>query len=179
MTNHYDYLVAEAIEKGKKDSISEMCIYDTVRAHDQLGGNYEWLWPHYGRVLWIDFEEPVNSGHWRTYDRYWWGRHAALISHNPKDLVESHVKAYVDPTTKIINLRFWFITPSGKVYSTAPTAHFYELEQDYFDRWQLCTNIKDYPIHHDNEPSGPNYLYNKPPSTNLSNNKKSNKRNMY
>lgn len=160
--NNYDYLIQQAIDKGKKDSISEKCIYETVHSHDQLGGNYEWLQPHYGKVLWIDFEEPADSGHWRTYDRYWWGRHAALISHDSTNLVEEHVKIYIDPKTKKINLRFWFITPTGKVYSTAPTVHFYELEKEYFDHWKLCQNIEKYPQHHDDEPASTSYLYSKP-----------------
>ena len=39
--NNYDYLIQEAIVKGKKDSIPEKYIYETVHSHDQLGGNYE------------------------------------------------------------------------------------------------------------------------------------------
>ena len=161
-SNKFDYLIQQAIIKGKNESITEKCIYETVLTHDQISGNYEWLHPYYGKVLWIDFEEPIDSGHWRTYDRYWWARHAALVSHDPKDLVEEHVKFYVDPTTKIINLKFWFETIAGEVYSMAPTTHFYELERDYFDRWGLCqdANSRKYPQHRD-ESGGPNYLYDK------------------
>src|SRR5438045_4125887 len=109
--NRYNYLIEQAIDKGKNPNISDECIYETVYTHDQVGLDYEWLWPVYGRLLWVDFEEPAGSGHWRTYDRYWWTRHAALVSHDPDNLVEEHVKWYVDPETKKINLRFWFELP--------------------------------------------------------------------
>ena len=65
--SRYLGLIQAAIDKGKRPDISEACVYDTAISHSQVNGsNYEWLAPYYGRVLWIDFEEPVGSGNWRT-----------------------------------------------------------------------------------------------------------------
>jgi len=127
--------VARALEEDSKFPPEK--VLDTVLTHDQSFGNYIWLQPHYGKLLWVDFEEPVGSGNWRVYDRYWWGRHAAVVSHDPKTLLRDHVKFFVDPKTKSINLLFWFQRPDGTVYSMGPTRHFYELEQEYFRRWEL------------------------------------------
>lgn len=154
--------IEQAIKRNKKRGIDlpdEGCIYDVVWTHDQIGYNYVWLHPHYGKVLWIDFEEPIGSGNWRTYNRYWWTQHASLVSHDPETLVKDHVKWYVNPKTKTINLRFWFELPNGEVYSMAPTKHFYELERDYFNTHKICM---DYKIDEfDSASEGPNYLYNK------------------
>ena len=92
----FNYLIEKGIEEGKSPKISDACVYDTVWSHDQVGLNYEWLWPYYGRLLWVDYREPSKTGQWRTYNRYWWARHAAVVSHNPDNLVEEHVKWYVD-----------------------------------------------------------------------------------
>lgn len=163
MTSQYSYLIEQAISKGKKDDISIPCIYDVAFTHDQAGLSYPWLIPVYGKLLWADFEEPAGSGNWKTYSRYYWTRHAALVSHDPENLVEEHVKWYVDPATKKINLKFWFETMDGNVYSMAPTRHFYELERDYFKRNHLCSKHPEEfqkPFDEENAP-GPNYLYKK------------------
>ena len=137
--------VGEAIDAGKRDDISVGCVFDTVLSHDQAFGNYEWLTPFYGKLLWVEFEEPAGSGRWRHYDRYYWARHGCVISHHPEDLVQEHVRFFVDPRTKQINLRFWFERPSGEVYQTATDRHFYELERDYFARNSLCGAQGDVP----------------------------------
>ncbi|MHB1952966.1 MAG: hypothetical protein ACYCOU_04385 [Sulfobacillus sp.] len=140
MDDEYDELILEGIAKGKRPDISRRCVFETVRSHDQVGGNYEWLAPYYGKLLWVDFQEPVGTGKWRTYDRYWWSRHAAVCSHDPEVLVEEHVRLYVDPSTRRIALRFFFERPDGKVVMASPTRRFYELERDYFVRFKLCKN---------------------------------------
>ena len=161
MTSQYSFLIEQAIAKGKKKDISDACIYDTVYVHDQTGLDYPWLTAEYGKLLWADFEEPAGSGNWKTYNRFYWSRHAALVSHDPEHLVEEHVKWYVDPATKKINLKFWFELPSGIVYSMAPTRHFYELERDYFKRHHLCSSHpEEFQKPYDEKTAtGPKYLY--------------------
>lgn len=133
-------LVAQGIEKGdlEGETTPVSCILDVVTTHDQSIGNYVWLHPYYGILLWVDFEEPIGSGNWRTYDRYFWSRHAGAIDHNPSTLYKDHVERFVNPKTKTINLLFWFQRPDGSVYSTPPNEHFYQLEAEYFKRWELC-----------------------------------------
>ena len=72
--------------------------------------------------------------------------------------MEDHVKFFVDPKTKQIDLRFWFETMAGEVYRMAPTRHFYQLEADYFRRQHLCTGTRAKP-HRRQDPHGPAYLY--------------------
>jgi len=134
----YLHDIQAAIERGKKEDIGTACVYDTVFSHDQTGDNYVWLQPKYGKLLWVEFEEPAGSGVWRHYDRYYWARHGCVVSHDPDRLVEEHVRYYVDPETKRINLRFWFEDPAGRVHPVAPTREFYQLEADYFRQHQLC-----------------------------------------
>ena len=134
----YLHDIGEGLAKGKRPDISVGCVVDTVFSHDQTGDNYVWLEPEFGRLQWVEFEEPAGSGQWVTYDRYYWTRHGCIVSHDPERLLEDHVRTYVDPRTKTINLRFWFELPSGRVYSAAPTRRFYELERDYFSRHGLC-----------------------------------------
>ena len=130
--------IAEAIEAGKEKGISTVDVIDVVMSHDPTGDNYVWLWPHYGRLLWMDFKEPADTGDWQPYDKYYFGRHGAIVSHHPDKLVEEHVKIYVDPKTREIALKFWFEKPDGTVYSMEPTRHFYELERDWFLENGLC-----------------------------------------
>lgn len=156
-------LVSQGIEKGDNEGETTpvSCILDVVTSHDQSFGNYVWLHPYYGTLLWIDFEEPIGSGNWRTYDRYYWSRHAGAIDHNPDKLYEEHVKAFVDPETKFINLLFWFQKPDGSVYSMPPNEHFYQLEAEYFSRWQLCDVSAELKEHEDTPGPEPEYCQNK------------------
>lgn len=148
------HLVKAATEKECNET--KACVEDVVASHDQAIGNYIWLQPKYGKVLWIDFEEPVGSGKWRTYDRYWWGRHACVVDHDPDKLFEEHVREFVNPKTKSISLLFWFLKHDGQVYSMAPNEDFYRLEAEYFKHHKLCTSIPPTPH---KEKSGPESVY--------------------
>lgn len=160
MSSQYTYLIEQGIKAGKEKNISDACVYDVVFSHNQRDGNYEWLQPEYGKLLWVDFYEE-KYGKWITYDVYWWTRHGSVVNHSPDKLVEDHVKWYVDPETKKIELRFWFQLPNGIVYATPPTRHFYELERDYFIRHHLCNKdpAKYQPKYDPYKAPGPNYLY--------------------
>lgn len=135
--------VAEAIARGKRKDISTGDVIDTVLSHDQIHDSYVWLWPKFGKLLWVDFKEPAETGEWRSYSTYYWGRHACIVSHNPsKDqLVEEHVKTYVDPDTRSIELKFFFQKPDGEFYTMAPTREFYELEARFFSLNKLGQNL--------------------------------------
>lgn len=134
-----DLATEAAIAAGVAPGISRACIVSTVHTHDQLGLDYPWLEPKFGKLLWVDFEEPAGSGVWKTYNRFFWGRHAALVPHDPDRLVEAHMDMYVRPATRRIRLRFFFERPAdGLVYWMHPTKEFYELEAAYFRRHGLC-----------------------------------------
>jgi len=132
--------LVKAASRDREKGISEGCVKDVVETHDQLGWNYIWLAPLFGRLLWVEFREPTSTGEWKHYNKFWWARHGAVISHNPKKLVDAHVKAYVDPKTKFIDLMFWFQTPQGFVYRAAPTKLWYQLEAAFFARHNLCSS---------------------------------------
>ncbi len=155
-------LVVEGLDpkgdaEGQEDIVDPANALDVVTSHDQSFSNYLWLHPYYGIVLWIDFEEPAGSEKWLTYDRYYWCRHSDVVNHHPDVLYEEHVREFINPETKSINLLFWFQRPDGSVYSMAPTEHFYELEAEYFKRWKLCD--PDAPLPKHKEKSGPEPLY--------------------
>ena len=141
--------IEEAIDKGLDDGVTPGFVYDTVISHDQTIGNYVWLQPKFGKLLWVEFEEPTGSGHWRHYDTYYWGRHGSVVNHDPDVLVEEHVREFVDSATKTISLRFWFQDINGKVVSMLPTREFYELEAAYFRRHGLCNKHYQYVPHID------------------------------
>lgn len=124
-------------------------VYDTVLSHDQTIGNYVWLQPKFGKLLWVEFEEPAGSGNWRHYDTFYWGRHGAVVDHNPEVLIEEHMREFVYPETRSISLRFWFQLPGGKVTPLAPTREFYELEAEYFRKQDLCNPNYRYKPHTD------------------------------
>ena len=153
------HLVSEASTAEEGVDFPDNYIIDVVMTHDQSLGNYTWLHPYYGKLLWIDFEEPAGSGNWRTYDRYWFGRHGSVIDHTPENLYEDHINEFVNPKTKSINLLFWFQRPNGEVYSTPPNEHFYKLEAEYFKRWKLCTEGSKLSEHGEDKPKGPEPLY--------------------
>lgn len=105
------------------------CMDDCINLHSSNGKNYEWLNSlGYGKVVKVEFEEPINSGNWRLYTDEWWGVHCKVISHDPDDLVEAHVKAFINPLTRFARKRFTF--KNGEIME--PTIQFYELEQEYF-----------------------------------------------
>lgn len=153
-------LVAEGMAEGMPPEVTPGCVVDVVVSHDQAFDNYPWLWPHYGKLLWVDFREPAGRGPWRTYDRYWWTRHS-IVSHNPDTLYDDHVRMFVDPRTRRIDLLFWFELPDGTLYSRPPDEHFYQLEADYFQRFGLCGGeaVRRHPPHRRSDPQGPEPLY--------------------
>ena len=117
------------------ESFSNECVSECVKSHSQTSGNYVWLNKlNHGRVLKVEFEEPANSNNFILYNEKWWQVHCDVIDHNPDNLVESHYKAFVDPTTRFARLRFTF--EDGAILE--PTKHFYELEAEYFKKNKLC-----------------------------------------
>jgi len=110
-----------------------------VDTHDQRGWNYVWLAPMLGMLQWVEFREPAKTGPWRHYTRFWWARHGCAVSHDPNKLVDEHVKFFVGPQ-RVIDLRFYFETPAGWVYSAEPTRDWYELEAAFFLRHGLCAH---------------------------------------
>lgn len=139
-----DSLVRAGISKGRAPGISNGCVRDVVETHDQRGWNYVWLAPLFGLLQWIEFREPSGTGEFRTYSRFYWARHGSVVSHHPDELVREHVKIFVGPN-RSIDLRFYFQTPAGYVYSTEPTKLFYELEAAFFRRHGLCLKNHENP----------------------------------
>jgi len=124
---------------GDNISKSPKCINDCVGSHSQKGGNYIWLNVlGHGKVIKIEFEEPVYSGNWRLYTDKWWNVHCKVIDHSPNNLAVAHVKAFINPNTRFARKRFTF--EDGTI--TEPTPKFYELEQEYFAANQYCTKKK-------------------------------------
>jgi len=144
-----DAFIRAGLTAPKKSSVSESCIRDVVESHDQRGWNYAWLTPYFGLLQWVDHREPAEritkqkrgpAAEWKTYGKWHWERHGAVIDHNPKTLVKEHVRYYVDADTRLIDLRFYFQLPNGFVYVTFPTRDFYRLERDWFARHGLCSH---------------------------------------
>jgi hypothetical protein len=118
--------------KPNKPYCKECLITHTQNRPD---GGYVWLNKlGYGKVLKVEFEEPVGSGNWRLYTDKWWVTHCRVISHNPKELAGAHIKAFVDPSTRFARMMFYF--DSGKIVEA--TADFYRLEQEYFAEKEIC-----------------------------------------
>jgi len=113
---------------SNKAFVSGVC-KNCVVQHSQHGNDYGWLNVlGHGKVLKVEFKEPVDKGTWRLYDDKWWGVHCGVIDHRPNYLVESHVKAFVDTFSRFAIMRFTF--EDGTVME--PTKYFFELEADYF-----------------------------------------------
>lgn len=132
-------LVNAGLSLSRNRNISANCVRDVVSTHDQRGWNYVWLAPLLGLLQWVEFREPAKTGQWRHYNVFWWTRHGAVISHDPDRLVQEHVETFIGPN-KTIELRFYFQTPAGYVYSTEPTKRWYELEAAFFRRHGLCSH---------------------------------------
>lgn len=108
--------------------VTPECI-NCIIEHVKEGNNYIWLNSlGHGRVVDVWFEEPVNSCKWRLYDEYWWAVHCKAIKHD-KNLVDSHVKAFVNKRTRFAKLLFLF--DDGTLME--PTKEFYELEDEWFN----------------------------------------------
>lgn len=150
-----DAMFRAGLQAPKEPSVRTGCIRDVVESHDQRGWNYAWLTPYFGLLQWVDHREPAEhitksknkpAADWKTYGKWHWERHGAVIDHNPKHLVKEHMRYYVDPTTRQIDLRYYFQLPNGLVYVTFPVLEFYELEAQWFRRHGLCgegTNRKE------------------------------------
>lgn len=128
-------IVAVATAGNKEENKKEMYssyLAPCTHAHSHSGLNYVWLEKDYGILQNVKFEEPVNSGKWRDYTDEIWKIHCKVVSHDPKKLVQEHVKAFVDPKTRFARLIFTF-KKNGKVYSREPDRRFYELEKRFFE----------------------------------------------
>lgn len=109
-------------------------VIDCVAAHQQDKIDYVWLNPlGHGKVLKVEFEEPVDSGNWTTYNEKWWKTHCEAVDHHPDNLVASHMKAFVN---KGRFARLMFTFQDGT--KMEPNKYFYELEAKYFRQHNKC-----------------------------------------
>ncbi len=125
--------------KNKKE---RKCIKKCTYAHAKNGDNYKWLLPlGFGNVEKIEFQEPpsnLNDENWVPYTEEWWNVHCKVISHNPENLVEDHMNAFVYKDIRFAKLRFTF--SKGKIITSDNEdlfRKFYELERDYFQKLRL------------------------------------------
>src|SRR5579872_632479 len=101
---------------------------DCVSAHSENGQNYPWLAHIHGGLKKIQFMEPPNAGIWSDYNDAIWKIHCAVISHNPANLVDSHMKAFVDPSTRFAKLKFSFKDGTDIELDENSGKEFYNLE---------------------------------------------------
>jgi len=119
---------------GKINYEDPNCVPNVVESHSQHKHNYEWLNKlGHGKVLKVEFEEPIGSGKWRVYDESWWNIHGKVIDHRHENLVEAHMRSYVNPE-RLIRMMFYF--EDGTVRE--PDKYFWELEAKYFKKNKLC-----------------------------------------
>lgn len=110
------------------------CASTCTESHSQNGHDYVWLMPlGHGMVKQVYFEEPVGSGNWILYDDNWWKTHCSAVSHQPDNLVQAHMKAFVNEGRFA---RMMFIFEDGT--RMEPTQQFWELEADYFRKNPVC-----------------------------------------
>ena len=119
-------------EKFRNDIKCSKCAY----AHKESGLNYVWLQPYYGKLLKVEYKEPAETGSWRDYTDKIWDIHCNVINHRD-NLIDSHMKAFVNPETRFAKLRFIF-NKNGIIYVREPDRHFYELEKKYFEDNGIC-----------------------------------------
>lgn len=115
-------------------SIKNDCIKNCVISHSENGLNYPWLNHIYGGLIKIKFEEPPNSGDWKDYNEDIWKIHCKVINHNPINLVDAHVNAFINPNTRFAKLEFYF--KDGTIME--PIIQFYELEKQWFEKYKIC-----------------------------------------
>lgn len=138
-----------------QNQVSPKCVQNCVQSHRLDGADYVWLWPQYGKVLRIDYEEPVQNqfltssgkstysstgemiGNWKTYDLQTWFTHCNVINHYPGNLQNAHIQAFINPKTRFARLRFTF-NRNGVIYQQEPDPQFYQLENNYFQNNKLC-----------------------------------------
>lgn len=111
----------------------ENCIHDCVKSHSKNGMNYPWLNQIHGGLSKIQFMEPPNSGQWNDYTEAIWTQHCKIIDHGA-NLVDAHIKAFVDPKSRFAKLHFFF--KDGTIME--PIRQFYELERDWFKKNGIC-----------------------------------------
>jgi hypothetical protein len=115
---------------GNKKCNVENCSF----THRQDGLSYPWLKAlGHGKLLKVEFNEAGVTKGWQIYTKHWWDIHCKAISHNPEDLKKAHIKVFVGPNAPI-KLRFYF--EDGTI--TAPTEEFYDLEEEYFKKNNIC-----------------------------------------
>lgn len=119
----------------KKEGFTK-CITNCLFAHKKEGLNYVWLEEQYGKVLKIEYKEPPDTGEWLEYTDKIWKIHCKVVDHGD-NLVEEHIKAFVNPKTRFAKLKFTFLK-NGNIYSREPDGSFYVLEKMYFDRFGIC-----------------------------------------
>jgi hypothetical protein len=105
-----------------------------VHADKVDGGlQYPWLDGIHGGLAKTEYEEPVDSGVWRDYTKKIWEIHCRVVSHDPKNLVEAHIRAFVEPENRFARLRFTF--RDGAVVASDDAVafrRFYEMERNWF-----------------------------------------------
>lgn len=108
--------------------------------------NYVWLTPHVGRLVkaeflegdsgWIDYEQ-LHKSPKESFLHSWWTEHCRAVSHDPSDLLASHVRAFVNDDRFAI-MRFTF--EDGRVYRSdvdkAAFVQFFKWEEEYFANFQ-------------------------------------------
>lgn len=118
--------------KRNKFSDCKKCTF----AHQSTGLNYIWLEPYYGKLLKVEYKEPAETGQWRDYSDKIWEIHCKVINHGD-NLIEAHMKAFVNPATRFAKLRFTF-NKNGTIYTREPDINFYKLEKEYFEKNNIC-----------------------------------------
>ena len=87
----------------------------------------------YGEALEVALCYGWIDGQKKSYDDNWWLTHCRAVNHHSSELVEAHMKAFVNPGRFA---RMLFIFEDGT--KTEPNRHFWELEADYFKKHSLC-----------------------------------------
>ncbi len=137
-------------ERGDKKCSYSNCS-SCSHAHKETGLNYCWLNKEFGRIIKIEYEEPVEKkyltfdgksiynnrgemmGNWKPYTDKIWDIHCKsdVIDHSQTRLVEQHMKAFVNEG-RFARLRFTLMKNGGELYQREPNKRFYELERDFF-----------------------------------------------
>ena len=154
------YIVSLRYVTGsEKFSSPSLCLGECIQAHAPQGEDYIWLFQRYGRVVKVEYEEPVNSqfltpegypkyapngtllGNWTSYSLQTWKIHCEVVNHVPgfNSLKVAHIQSFIDPSQRFARLRFTFQLPNGRYYEREPDANFYELEQRYFQDNSICS----------------------------------------
>lgn len=105
-----------------------LCVY----SHDKDGLNYPWLDDVHGGLNFILYEEPISAPgskpNWQMYTEKVWEAHCKVVSHNPQDLVQAHINAFINPSKRFTRLMFVFNDGTAM----EPIPYFYELEAQWF-----------------------------------------------